>query len=624
MYMKEQTAVSKKIFLSTTLIFAFLLIGNFYFENEYKEKFYPGIYVDGINVGGKTYSEVLSYYKKGADVINKEGIKIIFEVENSELSVSVPVSATGMSPDKVVEYFSLGDWETKVKEAFDYGKNGSFFEKIQKRILLVSKNKTFEFPAVFQSSAIESFYARELKSHFKDTVPAEFVYGKGGVMITEEKYGETVDLKKISEEINKKLNSFDPEPIRIRADKNDSIVTKEKLKLFLPVAKEMAKTLNFNFTYKDYSWKVTGRKFINWLTLDKNERLVLDNKKLETFLSKNIVPVLDDPAQNSRFETEKGVLVEIVPGKSGNVVNVEKTIAKVEEIVLGIKRTFGGKISLLASLSELPESDITIKDGSINVPIETSVSNPKVTKETISEYNIKELVSSVSTNFKGSSADRIHNIEVGVAKLSGFLIAPGEEFSTVTSIGTTTEEEGFVKEFVIKEDKSIKELGGGLCQIATTLFRLALNSGLPITERINHRYVVGYYGPGLDATIYDPHPDLKFINDTGHYLLLQGKVEGNELIFQFFGQKDGREITISEPKLKDEKPAPGTKYLMSNEIPYATMECSETPRKGITAEVDYIVNYKNGKKNEQKFESIYQPWQKICLIGLGSTTSTKK
>ena len=183
------------------------------------------------------------------------------------------------------------------------------------------------------------------------------------------------------------------------------------------------------------------------------------------------------------------------------------------------------------------------------------------------------------------------------------------------AIGTTTEENGFVKEFVIKENKSVKELGGGLCQVSTTLFRLALASGLPITERQAHRYVVGYYGPGLDATIYGPYPDLRFINDTGHYLLVQGRVDGDDMILEFYGQKDGRSSFVSEPELSDEKPAPDTKYAISADLPFGTQQCSETPRKGVTAEVTYKVAYPSGESKEQIFKSVYQPWQKICLIG---------
>ena len=186
----------------------------------------------------------------------------------------------------------------------------------------------------------------------------------------------------------------------------------------------------------------------------------------------------------------------------------------------------------------------------------------------------------------------------------------------MNAIGEVNEEGGFVKEYVIKEDRSVKELGGGLCQIATTLFRLALDSGLPITERVNHRYVVGYYGPCLDATIYGPKPDLRFVNDTGNYILLQGRVEGDQVIFEFYGQKDDRKVEISEPVLSDELPAPDTRYITTADLKLGEFQCGEYPRKGITADVTYKVSYLDGRINEQNFHSVYQPWSKVCLIGI--------
>jgi vancomycin resistance protein YoaR len=311
-----------------------------------------------------------------------------------------------------------------------------------------------------------------------------------------------------------------------------------------------------------------------------------------------------------------GKLTEILPGKAGNVVDIKKTTQKVEQLVLSVQKSFTETNDLWRALASL-QTQITADKptGTITVPVETVRAEPKVTRRTVDEYDIRELVGFAKTNFAGSSDDRRHNIEVGVSKLTGILLAPGEEFSAVVGIGTTTEEEGFVPEFVIKESKSVKELGGGLCQLATTLFRLALDAGLPITERVNHRYVVGYYGPGLDATIYGPHPDLKFINDTNNYLLLQGRVEGTELIFELYGQKDGRAAEISEVVLSEEKPAPETKYALGPDIPLGKIECSETPRKGITADATYIVRYANGEIKTQDFHSVYQPWQKICLIG---------
>ena len=154
--------------------------------------------------------------------------------------------------------------------------------------------------------------------------------------------------------------------------------------------------------------------------------------------------------------------------------------------------------------------------------------------ENFNDLGIKELLGSGHSNFYGSSANRRHNIRVGSNKLSGMIIKPGEEFSLVKALGDVNKETGYLFEMVIKGNKTVPEYGGGLCQVATTLFRAALQSGLPITERRNHSYRVSYYEPaGTDATIYSPHPDLRFINDTGNNILIQARFESNDIYFDF-------------------------------------------------------------------------------------------
>jgi len=241
--------------------------------------------------------------------------------------------------------------------------------------------------------------------------------------------------------------------------------------------------------------------------------------------------------------------------------------------------------------------------------------DPQVTQKTISQYKIKDLVGSAKTNFKGGSLDRQHNIEVGVSKITGILIAPGEEFSTVKAIGNVTAEAGFVKEYVIDGDQTVKELGGGLCQLATTLFRTALNAGMPITERVNHAYVIPYYGPGIDATIYGPHPDFRFVNDTGNYLLLQGTAINNEVTFELYGTADGRVAKVSTPVLSDERPVPETRDIMTPNLPAGTKKCQTATHKGITADTTYTVRYPDGSVKENVFHSVYEPWPEVCLIG---------
>lgn len=172
----------------------------------------------------------------------------------------------------------------------------------------------------------------------------------------------------------------------------------------------------------------------------------------------------------------------------------------------------------------------------------------QVTQENIETLGIKEVIGVGESNFAGSPSARRHNINVGTNKLTGVLVAPQEEYSLLSHLGEVTAETGYLPELVIKPGKTIKEYGGGLCQLGSTIFRGAMNSGLRITERQWHSYPVEYYKPyGTDATIYNPAPDFKFLNDTENYILIQGEVKGNKLYFTFYGTKDGRSVRFDGP-----------------------------------------------------------------------------
>jgi len=103
-----------------------------------------------------------------------------------------------------------------------------------------------------------------------------------------------------------------------------------------------------------------------------------------------------------------------------------------------------------------------------------------------------------------------------------------------------------------KKNETIPEFGGGVCQVSTTMFRVALDAGLEITERRNHAYPVAYYSPqGTDATIYLPKPDFRFKNDTNSHILIQPKIVGKRLTIEFYGSKDGRVVEIEGPKVTE-------------------------------------------------------------------------
>lgn len=197
------------------------------------------------------------------------------------------------------------------------------------------------------------------------------------------------------------------------------------------------------------------------------------------------------------------------------------------------------------------------------------------------------------------------------------LIAPGEEFSLVKALGEIDAAAGYLPELVIKNNRTIPEYGGGLCQVATTIFRSALDSGLNITARQNHSYRVSYYEPaGTDAAVYDPWPDVKFVNDTGNYILIQSRIDKNDIWFDFWGQSDGREATSTTPVVYNiVKPAP-TKIIESPDLKPGEKKCTEKAHNGADAYFDYIITYANGEKTTRRFNSHYVPWQEVCLVGI--------
>ena len=595
-----------------------IIIGTgFVFELSYKDKFYPGVSIAGIPVGGKTFADVFDHFENEEAVLREDGLRVSLQSDATTTEVAIPAFVRGFTPDKLLPYYTLESWEKTIRAAYEFGRRGSWGQKLDEQRSGIITGINFSLPFVIYEENVRSLISQELENFLKKPVPAQFALNrKGELYIMSERGGESIDPDKIIAAVKEGVSSLDSSPIHFRAVAETPFATKAKLEPLLPFARALALQANITFRYQGHWWRARGSKFSTWLELKNKEGISINREKLENFLSEAIRPDIDDPAQNSRFEIRAGKLTEITPGKAGSVIDTGQIEEKVDQAISDMQRSFALTEDLVSAMDSV-NSEIYVdpKTGTINIPIEMIVQDPKVTHETIDQYEIKDLVGFSRTSFKGSSEDRKTNIKVGVSSLNGLLIAPGEEFSTVNAIGYVTEEAGYVKEYVIKENESVKELGGGLCQIGTTLFRLVLNAGLPVTERVNHRYVVGYYGPGLDATIYGPHPDLRFINDTGHYLLLQGRIEGTDVVLELYGQKDDRSVTISDPLLSDRIPAPDTKYVSAPDLPLNTEKCSETPREGVTANVTYQVSFPDGKVREQIFNSVYQPWQKICLIG---------
>jgi vancomycin resistance protein YoaR len=256
------------------------------------------------------------------------------------------------------------------------------------------------------------------------------------------------------------------------------------------------------------------------------------------------------------------------------------------------------------------------------------------TKSTAAQLGITEQVVAATTFFYGSTPERRTNIQVAASRFHGLVISPGEEFSFNKYLGDVSPETGYETGLVIYGNQTIKGVGGGVCQVSSTMFQAAFFAGFPIKERYAHGYRVGYYetgsavaagqrynsGVGLDATVYGPIIDLKFVNDTPYYILIASVYRPTEqsLTIKFYSTGTGRVVTKEGPTLSNPVPHGPTRYQESADL-----------RPGQSRQVDYAVDgvdvhvYRTITQNGQvtvrreDFFSHYLPWSAAFQVAPG-------
>lgn len=231
-----------------------------------------------------------------------------------------------------------------------------------------------------------------------------------------------------------------------------------------------------------------------------------------------------------------------------------------EELVVVAPHVNGRELDVDATLAKIQDQ---IDSGNRRVPFVLREITPTVhAGATAADLGITELITQTTTWFYGSSDARKHNIARAAANFFGIVVAPGEEFSFNKYLGTVSEADGYTEGLIIVGGRTIKGIGGGVCQVSTTLYQTAFLAGFPITERWEHGYMLGYYndgqGPGMDATVYSPIVDMRFINNTPHHLLIENyySAENEALTFKFYSTSLGRRVEKTGPVFENVVPAP--------------------------------------------------------------------
>lgn len=265
----------------------------------------------------------------------------------------------------------------------------------------------------------------------------------------------------------------------------------------------------------------------------------------------------------------------------------------------------------------MEEAKAIISNQQDEYTIPLKITYPNVTTNQIGNEPFPDLLSQFSTSFTSSGYNRSNNIILSSARLNGLVLMPGEEFSYNQAVGQRTRAAGFREAGAYSNGKVVQEVGGGICQVSSTLYNAVLYANLEIVERTNHYFNPGYVKAGLDATVSWGGPDFRFRNNRNYPIRIVTDTSGKKLKVYIYGLKTDDDCTVVlDPRYISSVPY---KTTYQNDASLATGETrvvSSGSNGCKTATYKYVYD-KNGTliSSECISRDTYSPHNKVVAVG---------
>ncbi|MDU4045921.1 MAG: VanW family protein [Peptoniphilus harei] len=408
--------------------------------------------------------------------------------------------------------------------------------------------------------------------------------------------------------------------VRIEDIDVSNLSKEDALKEVKSVTDEMIKNKVVNFTYEDISLPVPLRDFGYKLNLED-----AINKAYSYGRSDNLF--------YNYLDIIKGYIF-----KKNFVAKADIDDTKREEVILNIgNKIFKKPVDAYPIINE--DGSVTIKDSEIgrymdineakdliNLDIlhEDKIELPvyKTEPKIYSNYydGINKKLGDFETDYSSSIKNRKENIRLAASKFNNMKLNPGDEISFNDVVGEISEKTGFKSATVIVGGEYESGIGGGICQVSTTLYNSLILSDLEITERHNHSRPIHYVDLGTDAAVARGYKDLKFKNNTNNPILILSEANGEKLNFKVLGNGSDRDYEVKIiPQLLGTV-SPGVDTIYSDALPDGESTVRESGARGYSYKT-YKEIIKNGEVVDKKeiSKSYYLPKDKVVVVGTGTT-----
>ncbi len=584
-----QISAERIAFLVLILVLAFLFLVFLSYHLAYWQKIYPGITVLKEPIGNQTLGKATEKIEGQIAKIELKTLPLIYQeqawsVDLHQLDFSYNATATAQKAYQVGRAGSLTQNLKAKTEAWFKGINLNLNYQLSQNLL---ENRVATIAGELFIPAIEPTI------QVFEATPAGAL---SRIAIEAGKEGRELDQQRLLLIIDQRLSTADFDPLELPViilspSLTDDQIARTKTRAEKFLDKKLV------FSQDEDQWELDEQELIGFLSFTDQ----YEEAKIASYTA-TLAQNIDRPPQNAAFQFEGGRVTQFQPAKEGLTLKQEETI---KSIITALEKIEAGEGN----------------QPMINLSVITA--SPEVTVEEINDLGIKELLGRGVSYFRGSITSRIHNIQLASSRFNGLLIPPGETFSFNQALGEVSPATGFQQAYIIKEGRTILGDGGGVCQVSTTFFRAALDAGLPIIERQAHAYRVAYYeqgfSPGLDATVWEPSPDLKIKNDTPAHILVQAyaNVGARSLTFEFYGTSDGRQATIGKSRIWDQVPPPPDLYQDDPTLPAGQIKQIDWKAWGAKVAFDWKVVRGDEVLQDRTFYSNYRPWQAVFLRGTG-------
>lgn len=582
-----------------TLLLVAVVIG---FNISFAGKIYPGVTVASVDLSGMEPAQAAALLEKEL-AFPKQG-KILFR-DGEKIWLS--------SPAQVGFYL---DPQTTSAAAYQYGRNGGpttrLFDQFKSWYLGTSLPPMYVF-----DQSIAQLYLQSIAVQ-TDSEMVEASLGVEGVdvIVRPGQTGRHLNIPATLEDLRIQLGSMHDSEIELIINEDPPVIlnVEEQAQIARQILSEPLKlTVPGSQEGDPGPWTFEPDALAQMITIERikdpeGERyqVGLQTAGLNSFLE-GIAPQLGLGRHNARliFNDETRQLEVIEPAVVGRSLNVAGSIEAINQKLLA---------------------------GDHKIALDLEHIEPEVGDDaTAEQLGITELVSSHTSYFYGSSAARIQNITTSAGQYHGVLVPPGATFSMGAALGDVSLDNGYAEALIIFGNRTIQGVGGGVCQVSTTLFRTVFFGGYPVTERYPHAYRVGYYElkadggyntsmAGLDATVYTPLVDFKFTNDSSSWLLMETYVNqaARALTWKFYSTSDGRTVEWHTTGLQNKVDPPDPLYEENPELAKGKIVQVDWAVEGADVTITRSVNRDNKTLFEDAYTTHYMPWRAVHEYGPGT------